>query len=98
MRDHHFRYGGGEEAEDDLILHLPVQTDWIRRSGGDVLLHNSDGGQWAWSRSINIPKKIASIEMWNDLGQPCRVIILSKFVEVEVGEGNKLRKSGFGCH
>jgi hypothetical protein len=31
--------------------------------------------------------------MWNDLGQPCRVIILSEFVEVEVGEGNKLRKS-----
>ena len=56
MTDHPFRYRGGEEAEDDLILHLPVETGWICRSGGDVLLHGSDGGLWAWNRSINIPK------------------------------------------
>jgi hypothetical protein len=56
MRDHPFQYGGGEEAEDDLILHLLVETSQIRRSGGDVFLHGSDGGRLAWNRSINIPK------------------------------------------
>jgi hypothetical protein len=98
MRYHLFRYGGGEEPEDDLILHLPVKIGWIRRSGGDVLLYSGDGGRWAWNRSINIPKEITPFEMWNDLGQPCRVIFLSEFNELEVGKGNKLRNDGFGCH
>jgi hypothetical protein len=55
-----------------------------------VLLHDGDGGWWAWNRSINITKEITPFKMWNDLGQPCRVIFLAEFGKVEVGEGNKL--------